>query len=844
MRSHPLLIIAVILTINALSAPAQQPGAVDTMQQLPTIIERAKALDRHSGLLDFYIDRDGGRVWLTVPPPLGSEGVAGEFLYIEGLLSGLGSNPVGLDRGQIGETRVVRVRRIGRRVVIEAPSLQYRARSDNAAERRAVEHSFATSVLWSGNIGALDPDGTSLVDITSFLIRDAHNVAARLKRAEQGPFKLDESRSLLLPENCLAFPENLEFEALLTYAGTEPGSHVRSTAPVGESISLIQHHSLVKLPAPGYTPRAFDPRMASFAMSFADYATPLGEPTETKWIVRHRLQKANPDSETSPAIEPIIYYVDRGAPEPVRSALIEGASWWNEAFEAAGFENAFRVKLLPEDAHPLDVRYNMIQWVHRSTRGWSYGGGVRDPRTGEMIKGHVSLGSLRVRQDIILFEGLLGAENTGSGAPNDPVEIALARIRQLSAHEVGHTLGFSHNYAASTYAGRASVMDYPAPLLRVDENGDIDASSAYTEGIGDWDKHAVRYAYTEFPPGTDETTELDRLVGEGLQHGLLFLSDADARGAAAAHPLASLWDNGTDPVAELEEVMAVRQVALDRFGKDNIGRGRPLALLHEVFVPVYFHHRYQVEAAAKSLGGLNYTHAVNGDAEPTTSPVPGLDQRRALRSLLATLEPEILDVPESVLEVMYPRAFGYSGNREMLSGHTEPTFDALAAAATAADLVVGLILQPERMARLVDFHRRDSSLPGPREVFANLIDEVFDTRDHEMARLAEIRRAVQRVTTDRIVTLAGDDAASPAVRTAAEATLRDLANRLAKPAEGTEWNDHRTSLVEDIDRYLTARQWRPTLRPPALPIPPGSPIGASYGSEFVERIEALPIGRE
>ncbi len=826
MRSFLCLIFATFLanTTTAAIAHQEQPGGPPP--KLPTITQKTANLEAHNGLLNFFVDHDSGRIWLSVPPPTDSAGTVGEYLYIEGLVSGLGSNPVGLDRGQIGDTKVVRLRRIGRKVMIEAPNQRYRALSDDPAELRAVRHSFATSVLWVGEIGAIDPDGRSLVDLTSFLVRDAHGIEARLKRAGQGSFTLDRDRSLVLPENCIAFPENLEFEVLLTYTGHEPGPHVRSTAPVGEAISLVQHHSLVKLPDPGYSPRRFDPRTASYAMTFMNYAAPLDEPIETRWIVRHRLEKKNPSAALSPAVEPIVYYVDRGAPEPVRSALIEGASWWNEAFNAAGFENAFRVELLPEDAHPLDIRYNMIQWVHRSTRGWSYGGGVRDPRTGEMIKGHVSLGSLRVRQDILLFEGLLGADNTSTGLPDDPIEIALSRIRQLSAHEVGHTLGFSHNYAASTYAGRASVMDYPGPLLRVGPDGRIDASNAYGVGMGAWDIHAIRYAYTQFPPGADEEAELHALIRSGLDNGLIYLSDADAGGPGGAHPLTSQWDNGADPVAELDEVMAVRKVALENFGEANLAPNRPLALLHEVLTPVYFHHRYQAEAAAKSLGGLNYEHAVRGDNQPKAIPVPGADQRRALRGLLATLDPQVLDIPESILELMYPRAFGYSRSREMFNGHTEPTFDALAAAATAADMVVGLILQPQRMARLVDFHRRDADLPGAEEIIAELVDTIFARVDAESPRLAEIRRAEQRVLADRLVELASDDV-SPAVRTSVESALRNLTERLDADSEDTTWSSHGETLRRDITRYLEAREWTATPHSPALPIPPGSPIGDS-----------------
>ncbi|MCZ6836389.1 MAG: zinc-dependent metalloprotease, partial [Planctomycetota bacterium] len=528
----------------------------------PTIAERVKDLQKHEGLLTFYTDTRKGKVLLELPAAQGPRGLLGEYLYIEGLLQGLGSNPVGLDRGKLGPDRLVHFRHVGGRVLIEHINLRYRALSDNQDEQNAVRQSFATSVIWAGEIEIEDPDGRLLIDFTSFLVRDAHNVVTTLKRSGQGSYSLDEKRSVIDLVNCLAFPENLEFEAVLTFAGSEPGRDVRSTTPTPESISLVQHHSLVKLPDSNYRPRKHDPRVGCNAMRFLDYATPLGQPLEQRWINRHRLEKVDPRASQSRVKEPIIYYVDRGAPEAIRNALVEGGNWWAEAFEKAGFTDAYRVEVMPAGAHPLDVRYNMVQWVHRSTRGWSYGGSISDPRTGEIIKGHVSRGSLRVRQDILLFEGLAGVAKTGSGDPDDPVELALARIRQLSAHEIGHTLGFAHNFAASTYDGRASVMDYPAPLIGI-ENGELDFSDVYGVGIGSWDIHTVRYAYSQFKPNADEDEQLAKIVRDGLDAGYRFMSDSDARSLGSAHPLAHLWDNGDDPVEALNLSMRVRRIALD-----------------------------------------------------------------------------------------------------------------------------------------------------------------------------------------------------------------------------------------------------------------------------------------
>jgi hypothetical protein len=362
-------------------------------------------MEKLGGLLTLYIDHDEGKVWLQIPADTGRSGLVGSYLYVEGLRTGLGSNPVGLDRGISGDTKVVDLRLVGSRLLVEEQNLGFRALTESESERRATRESFATSVIWAGPIRT-GLSGERLVDLTPFVVRDAHRSAGALRRAEQGDFELDPDRSVVDLDACRAFPDNLELEAVLTFKGKEPGRFVRETAPSPEAITLVQHHSFVRLPDAGYRPRRFDPRTGSFAVSFQDYAVPLDQPIERRWIVRHRLEKTNPQAESSPVIEPIVYYVDSAVPEPVRSAVLEGAGWWAEAFAAAGFEDAFRVEVLPVDVDLLDIRYNVIEWVHRSTRGWSYGGGVVDPRTGEMVKGHVRLGSLRVRQDRLLFEGL------------------------------------------------------------------------------------------------------------------------------------------------------------------------------------------------------------------------------------------------------------------------------------------------------------------------------------------------------------------------------------------------------------------------------------------------------
>ena len=656
--------------------PEQEPARA--IAALPTVAERTKDAERRAGLFPIHLDRRAGRLLLALPGA-GEGGVLARCLYVEGLTQGLGSNDIGLDRGQIGAAALVRFRRLGPKVLLEQENLVFRASSPDPEERRAAAESFATSVLWGTEIAAEDPGGEVLIDLTPFLVRDAHGVARKLEAARQGRFELDAARSALDLDACLAFPDNLELEALVTFGSSDPGPLVRATVPDAGAVTLVQHHSFVRLPAPGFEPRAWDPRSGAQPLAHLDYSAPLERPVERRLVLRHRLIPADPGAARSAPREPLVYYVDRGAPEPVRGALLEGARWWAEAFSAAGFEDAFRVELLPEGAHPLDVRYNVIQWVHRSTRGWSYGNAIVDPRTGEILKGHVSLGSLRVRQDRLLFEGLLGAERSGSGTPDDPVQLALARIRQLAAHEVGHTLGFEHNFSASA-CGRSSVMDYPAPLVRVAPDGELDVSDAYAVGIGEWDVAAVRWLYGA--RASEDGGEA--ILADARARGLRYHSDEDARPAGAAQPFANLWDNFADPVTGLANALDVRRIALARFGAASLAAGEPRARLEEVLAPLYFHHRYQVEAAAKALGGVDYEHLRNDQAAEAAPPVPADLQRRALALLLAALEPAVLDVPEAVVRALAPRAPGLAGHAELFSGAAGVVFDPLAAAASAA----------------------------------------------------------------------------------------------------------------------------------------------------------------
>jgi hypothetical protein len=783
-------------------------------QQLPTIPEKTIGLQKMNGFFTLYHDDRLGKLWMEV------DRFDQEFLYVMSLPAGLGSNDIGLDRGLLGGGRVVLFSRVGRKLMLTETNQQYRANSGDSNERRAVEQSFARSVLWGFPIEA-ESGNRVLVDVTDFLNRDAMQAANRIRKAQQGSYAADKSRSALFMPSTRNFPLNTEMESTVTLVNTDgvTGGFIQSVTPSPEAITLRMHHSFVSLPDDGFKPRKLDPRSGFISTSFFDYATPVDQPIERHFAIRHRLQKKDPTAAVSDPIRPIVYYLDNGTPEPIRSALLRGASWWDQAFQAAGYRNAFQVRMLPDSADPMDIRYNMINWVHRSTRGWSYGASVVDPRTGEIIKGQVSLGSLRVRQDYLIAQGLLAPFGDGIPATDPMLVMALARLEQLSAHEIGHTLGLMHNYASSVN-DRASVMDYPHPKAEIDPKGNIDLRNAYDDKIGEWDKMAITWGYQDFPKGTDDRQALEGIIRKGIGMGLLFISDRDARAAGGAHPTAHLWDNGRDAATELTQILKIRRRALDQFGLNNIREGMPVAMLEDVLVPVYLSHRYQAEAAVKTIGGVAYAYNLKGDGQPAPRIVSADIQRKSLEAILECLSAKELALPASIVDIIPPRPANYDLTRELFKKRTGLVFDALSPAETAADLPLSLLFHPERLSRLVQQEAVGGL--GVREMTGKIIDATWKApRKKGMEEL--IQQQTEQIVLTYLLAASVDEQVSFPARAAVRKRLQDLKRhideRIKASASDPAYSGH---LEMAIERMKTPEKAKPTQH---AAIPPGAPIG-------------------
>lgn len=782
-----------------------------------SIAKKTEGMKKYPGYYNYYWDEKEGKIWLEI------DNDEKEFIYFNGLQAGVGSNDIGLDRGRLGrDTKIVKFHRVGPKVLLTQMNYGFVAISENPQERKAVEDAFAKSVLWGFEIGA-ETGEKYLIDLTAFLLSDEYNIVQTLNDRKQGKYKIDPSRSAIYLPNTKNFPKNSDFESILTYVGEPEGKYIKQVAPTPSAVTVRVHFSFLELPDDGYEPLPYDPRSSFNSVEFYDYATPISEPLVKRYTTRHRLQKKDPSAALSEAVEPIVYYLDPGTPEPVRSALLDGAKWWNQAYEAAGYKDAFIVEMLPDNADPLDIRYNVIQWVHRSTRGWSYGASISDPRTGEIIKGKVTLGSLRVRQDFLIATGLLSPYEEGKQVTDEMKKMALARLRQLSAHEVGHTIGLAHNHLAHMNE-RSSVMDYPHPLSTLGADGKIDLSKAYATDIGSWDKVAIAWGYSDFPEEVDDAKMRMDILQDAWSKGLMYLSTQDARPMGTAHPYAHQWINGKDPVEELYRLMKVREAALSNFSEKAIRVGDPMSSLEEVLVPLYLSHRYQVHAVYKIIGGLSYNYALRGDGQTITEMVPAEMQNKALDALMYTLDPKVLAIPERIVSLIAPVPNGI-GSGEVFSRKTGITFDPLAAAESAAKLTLAGIFYPDRVSRVVAYHSMDETLPGLDKILDKLISSTWKNARNKDGYEAEIQRIVDNLVLSHMLAMISNENLPSQARSLSYFKSMELSDWLkAKMAseKNIDQKAHFAYAIAKINKYDDLPAVHDGLLDDA---PPGAPIG-------------------
>jgi hypothetical protein len=836
------ILFATLLLLPAATLAAQTPAPdARPAAELPSLAKKTTGMKNMPGFVPLHWDAKTGRLFLELH--LDASGHSPELLYTNTLSYGTGSNDLGLDRGKTGRGSVIHFERIGPKVLMVEQNEEFRSSSKDPHETLAVTQSFPTSILQGFTVAAED-DNDVLIDATDLFLHDTYGIAELLTRQKQGSYKVDATRSAIDLTETRTFPENSEVEAVLTYGTDAPpmGHWVRDTSPDPHSLTVHVRTSFVQLPPLDgtFVPRMYNPRAGYFDFSYRDYLVPLGDDMTQRFIERHRLIKRDPNcTKSCVPLKPIQYYVDNSAPEPIRTALLTGARWWDTAYQAAGWApGSFKVDILPADADPMDVRYNIIQWVHRYTRGWSYGATVTDPRTGEILKGNVTLGSLRGRQDYMIAEALTAPYANGKTPSPDPaLELVLQRIRQLSAHETGHTIGLAHNFAASTYAQNdhnetMSVMEYPHPWITLDKSGKIDISRAYPAGIGLWDKVSINYGYREFDKSgkpAEDPAALNRILTDADKAGLIFLTDQDARPFSSASPIDHLWDNGADPTTELLRVLAVRDAAIKQFGENNIKPGVPMAQLADVLVPLYLFHRYQTEAAIKIIGGVDYRYNLRGDGQPGPVLVGLKQQDAALDAVLKTLAPETLTLPESILKLLPPMPPGYARNQESFPSETGATFDPIATAEAAADLTLQVLFDPARASRLLQFHMRDtadgSKGPSLRVMMEKVSKTTAERPESGHSISSEVERAVEFRGLEWMLGLAVNPAASSQARAIARYHVEDLLKQWTTQPAPTDSAEaiHRTAMIDRINQFNKD----PEKFVPAKPIdaPPGMPIG-------------------
>jgi len=784
--------IRLLLALTLLAAPVAQAA--------PTSAPLAGVRSAHIRSADFMgvrVDADRNKVLLEIP----ADRLDKDFLHQSVLATGLGT--LGLDRGQLGGSVVVRFTRRGKRVLMVRDNWNVRAQGANAAAARAVAEGFGTSVVASFPIES-EANGTMVVDATSFFLSDTYGIAESVRRGQQGTPRFDAARSWIDATRTKAFPKNTEVHAVLTFAVDNPGPALRRTTPDPSSLTMELHHSLVELPpADGFRAREGDPRSGVNGPQFYDFAQGFEGTYRDAIAGRWRLIPKDPAAymrgELTEPVTPIVYYMDPAIPSPYREAFREGGLWWNKTFEAAGFRNAFQIRDLPADADPMDARYNMIYWIHRTGPGPSVGPSLADPRTGEILRTVVRMDSWRSLVDYNIYAGMLPAAGP-QGLGMSAEAFTMWRRRQHTAHEIGHTLGFPHNYFAHAQ-GRTSVMDYPFPLISLTPRGELDLSKAYAPAGGAWDTLTVRYGYTWFPNAEAEKAGLDRIIKEGLAKGIRFVADqhADASGSL---PEATRWVEGATMFDAVQRTSAVRRHLIDRFDERAIKPGEPMYLLNMRFAHVYLHHRYSLEGLVKYVGGMDFRYAMRGDGQAPTTIMPAASQRRALTMALDALEPAALAVPERVLALIPPAPPGGDESTAWL-GYAGTALDQISLAGGLATEVIENLFERDRIGRLVLFSARDASNPSLDEVTRTVIDRTWGAPASPNAGAQALRRTVQQVVLNTLLDRAADPQALPDVRATLEMHLQTLRTRLAGMNGGTAADRAlRAKAVRDIARYF------------------------------------------
>jgi hypothetical protein len=767
--------------------------------------------------LAIRVDQAENRILLEIPAARLGE----DFLYQSTLATGVGS--LGLDRGQVGLSAVMRLERRGSRVLMVRDNWSVRAVGDEEELARSVRESFPTSVVASFPVRE-EAGGRIVVDASSFFLSDVYDVAGRARATNQGTFRVDRDRSWIDEDRSGAFPLNTEVRSVLTYTSDNPGIEFRRAAPDGGAVTIELHHSLLALPDPeGFRPRLADGRAGLFAQSFLDYSQGIdGMNYRSGYTSRWRLIPSDTAAylrgELVEPVQPIVYYMDPAIPEPYRSAFIEGGMWWNGIFEAAGFRNAFQIRDLPQGANPLDARFPMIYWVHRPGPGPSVGPSFRDPRTGEILNTVVRMDSHRSLINYNIYAGLLPAAGP-DGLGMTAEEFTMVRRKQHTAHEIGHTVGLAHNFIAATQ-GRSSVMDYPAPLIDLDDRGRLDLSQAYRYSGGAWDSLAVRWAYTWFPDEESEREGLERILQEGLDAGLRFITGGHAA-QSGSHPGATQWIEGSNMMAALERTTRVRRVLVDRFNEEAIRPGEPMSLLNMRFAHVYLHHRYALEGTIKYVGGMEFSYAARGDGQVPARVIPADDQRRALRMVLDQLDPTALAIPDRIPDLIPPSPHGMDGTEIWIPSQAGPAFDPLTLAGGLATEIVENLLHRERAQRLVSFHARSARNLSLNEVLETLVERTWGVPTPGTVEHQALQRVVQRVVLNTLLDLGGDARATAEVRAVVHGHLLRLQGRVTSQSGGTaETQAHRAAALRDLERYFAGDD-DPSKRSrfPVVPLP-------------------------